>query len=274
MRCHHCGYQGRIIEQCGQCDSTDLAEVGEGTQRVEQALERLFPNANIVRIDRDSTSRKGALQDKLEEAKSGAADIILGTQLITKGHDFAKLSLVGVLNADQGLYSYDFRATEQLFQQIVQVAGRAGRREETGQVLIQTAFPDHPMFQLVQQHDYIGFAKQTLQERQSASYPPFGYFALIRAESVHQAQALQFLRQSKQQIEQHIEQQQLSLNVMDAIPAPMEKRAGLFRAQLLLSADKRSAINHALNHWIHNELQNTKPSRVRWSVDVDPIDLY
>jgi len=238
MRCHHCGYEGQIKLKCGACQSTEMVDVGEGTQRVEDAIALRFPEHSLLRIDRDSTSRKGELADVLEQARSGAADILVGTQLITKGHDFPNVGMVGILEADQGLYSTDFRATEALFQQILQVSGRAGRRDEVGRVFIQTRFPEHPFFDKITQHDFIGFAKDLMLERQAANFPPFGFFALLRAESPHQAQALQFLRKAR-----HDMQPQDGVRLMDAVPAPMERRAGKFRAQLLICANQRSIHN-------------------------------
>ncbi len=273
MRCHHCGYEGQVQRQCGDCRSEQMVEVGEGTQRVEDAINLRFPHARLLRIDRDSTSRKGVLAELLEQARSGKADILVGTQLITKGHDFPKVGMVGILDADQGLYSTDFRASEALFQQIIQVSGRAGRRENVGRVFIQTRFPEHRFFTKVINHDFLGFAKSLMQERKAAQFPPFGFFALIRAESPHQAQALQFLRKTKHQITP-----EPGVQIMDAIPAPMERRAGKFRAQLLMSSSQRSALNQTLSIWLHllatNKEAKKQASSVRWSVDIDPLDHY
>ena len=273
VRCHHCGYEGIVPKQCQHCQAQAMAEIGEGTQRVEEALEQRFPKAKILRIDRDSTSRKGELDKLLQQARRGEADIILGTQLLTKGHDFPEVALVGVLNADQGLYSTDFRATENLFQQILQVAGRAGRREQVGRVLIQTAFPEHHFFERICQHDFNGFAQELLAERQAANFPPFGFFALLHAQSSHQAKALQFLRRAKQDINPA-----QGVKVMDVIPAPMERRAGQFRAQLLLSSTQRSALNASLLLWLQL-LEKNKDARklaasVRWHLDIDPQNLF
>ncbi len=273
MRCHHCGYEGQIKLKCDSCHSTEMVDVGEGTQRVEDAIALRFPEHTLLRIDRDSTSRKGELAEVLEQARSGAADILVGTQLITKGHDFPNVGMVGILEADQGLYSTDFRASEALFQQILQVSGRAGRRDEVGRVFIQTRFPEHPFFDRVTQHDFISFAKDLLQERQAASFPPFGFFALLRAESPHQAQALQFLRKAR-----HEMQPQDGVRIMDAVPAPMERRAGKFRAQLLICANQRSALNNTLAQWLHliavDKDAKKLANSVRWSLDVDPLDHY
>ena len=272
-RCHHCGFEGRAQTKCSDCATGVLVEVGEGTQRVEDALEQQFPAATILRIDRDSTRRKGELPRLLEQARSGQADILLGTQLLSKGHDFPNVAMVGILNSDQGLYSTDFRASESLFQQIVQVSGRAGRRAQTGKVLIQTHFTGHPFFAWVQQHDFDGFAEDLLRHRRLSHYPPFGYFALIRAQSTHQAKGLQFLRCAKVDM-----QAQPGVRIMDAIAAPMERRAGQYRAQLLLCAEQRSALNFTLQTWLKH-LQNDRAARklannVRWSIDIDPLDHY
>lgn len=273
MRCHHCGYEGQIKLKCDACQSTEMVDVGEGTQRVEDAIALRFPEHSLLRIDRDSTSRKGELAEVLEQARSGAADILVGTQLITKGHDFPNVGMVGILEADQGLYSTDFRASEALFQQILQVSGRAGRRDEVGRVFIQTRFPEHPFFERVTQHDFNGFAKDLMQERQAANFPPFGFFALLRAESPHQAQALQFLRKARHDI-----QPQDGVRLMDAVPAPMERRAGKFRAQLLICANQRSRLNNTLAQWLHLIAVDKDAKRiansVRWSVDIDPLDHY
>lgn len=273
MRCHHCGYEGRIPDKCGHCSATELVDVGEGTQRVEDALALRFPDARLLRIDRDSTRRKGELAELLESARNNEVDIIVGTQLITKGHDFPNIALVGVLEVDQSLYSTDFRATENLFQQLLQVAGRAGRREQIGQVLIQTRFTDHPIFNTIMQHDYVAFATQLLKERHSAGFPPYGFFALLRAESPHQAQAMQFLRKARQDIRPFE-----GVHVLDAVPAPMERRAGRYRAQLLISADQRSTLNSTLANWLQFLATDTEAKKranaVRWSLDIDPQDFF
>lgn len=274
LRCHHCGYEGRLLHDCQSCKTKDsMLEVGEGTQRVEAAIAARFPQATLLRIDRDSTQRKGELAKLLEQARSGEADIILGTQLITKGHDFPNVGMVGVLECDHGLYSTDFRATETLFQQLLQVSGRAGRREDVGHVYIQTRFPDHPFFEYLKGHDFDGFSEQLLSERKAAGFPPHGHFALLRAESAHQAKALQFLRRAKADCGH-----QDGVLVMDAVPAPMERRAGRFRAQLLFISQQRSSLNAQLSRWLHyiatDKEAKKLASTVRWSLDVDPLDHY
>ena len=273
MRCHHCGYEGRVVTQCGICRATDMVEVGEGTQRVEDAINLRFPQARLLRIDRDSTSRKGELEALLTQARDGEADILIGTQLITKGHDFPEVAMVGILDADQGLYSSDFRAAESLFQQILQVAGRAGRRDDVGRVFIQTNFPENPFFSWVQKHDFNGFVESLLKDRKLVNYPPFGYFALLRCESTHQAKSLQFLRRAKQDMVAGE-----GVRIMDAIPAPMERRAGKFRTQLLLCANQRSKLNATLVQWLNHIVMNKEAKKlsgqVRWSLDIDPQDHY
>ena len=273
LRCHHCGYEGQIKLKCDACDSAEMVDVGEGTQRVEDAIALRFPESTLLRIDRDSTSRKGELAQVLEQARSGAADILVGTQLITKGHDFPNVGMVGILEADQGLYSTDFRATEALFQQVLQVSGRAGRRDDVGRVFIQTRFPEHPFFDKITKHDFVGFAESLMQERKAASFPPFGFFALLRAESPHQSQALQFLRKARHDIVA-----QEGVRLMDAVPAPMERRAGKFRAQLLICSNQRSALNNTLAQWLHfiavDKDAKKQANSVRWSLDIDPLDHF
>ncbi len=274
LRCHHCGYEAPLSYDCRSCKSKEsMHEVGDGTQRVEEALAKRFPDANVLRIDRDSTRRKGELEMRLEQARDGRADIILGTQLISKGHDFPNVGMVGILETDQGLYSTDFRATEVLFQQVLQVAGRAGRREDVGRVYIQTRFPEHPFFHFVKAHDFDGFAEQLLSERQEAGFPPFGYSALLRAESTHQAKALQFLRRARNDCGEHPD-----VLVMDAVTAPMERRQGRYRAQLLFLAKQRSSLNAMLSNWLNYISQNSEAKKiaatVRWSLDIDPLDHF
>lgn len=274
LRCHHCGYEGRLIQDCRSCKTKDsMLEVGDGTQRVEASVASRFPDAIVQRIDRDNTQRKGELAAILEKARKGEVDIILGTQLITKGHDFPNVGMVGILESDHGLYSTDYRATETLFQQVLQVSGRAGRRNDVGRVYIQTRFPDHPFFDYIKQHDFDGFAKSLLEERKSVGFPPFGYFALLRAESTHQAKALQFLRRAKTDCGQTA-----GVIIMDAVPAPMERRAGRFRAQLLFMSSQRSSLNGVLAAWLHliatDKEAKKVASTVRWSLDIDPLDHY
>jgi primosomal protein N' (replication factor Y) len=268
LRCHHCGHETRIPTACPDCGNADLAPLGEGTQRVENALERLFPAARILRVDRDSTRRKSALPDMLGRIHRQQVDIIVGTQILAKGHDFKNLSLVGVLNADSALYSADFRASERLFAQLMQVAGRAGRADIPGEVLIQTEFPDHPLFAALARHDYGAFARALLEERRQAGFPPYCHQALLRAEASRMETALQFLVQAQDAAHA------LSgpVTVFDPVPAQMARLAGRERAQLLVQSTSRTALQVFLSGW-HEALKRLDPRRVRWSLDVDPLEF-
>jgi len=272
LLCHHCGREQPPHTACPACDSTDLGPLGAGTQRLEDGLRKRLPGARIVRIDRDSTRRKGALEDSLNAARDREADILVGTQLLTKGHDFPYVTLVGVVNADQGLYSVDYRATELLFQQLLQVSGRAGRDVHAGEVLIQTMYPEHPVFQELARQDYSRFAAWALAERESAAYPPYSRFALVRAESTRADIALAFLDTARGELLGHTGHRRL--RVMDAVRAPMEKRAGRYRAQLLLCADDRGALREVLTPWLAWLESWPESRKVRWSIDIDPVDMY
>ncbi len=275
LRCHHCGHETPVPVDCPQCGHASLLNLGEGTQRIEESLGASFPCATILRIDRDATRRKGHLEESLQRIHEGEADILVGTQLLAKGHDFPNVTLVGVINSDQGLYSVDFRAAEHLFQQIIQVAGRAGRADKAGDVLIQTWYPAHPYFASLLAHDYEGFAEATLAERQEAHYPPYSHFALLRAESNHEQAAIGFLHFARDQALQVTQQMRTKGVVfMDPVPAPMEKRAGRYRAQLLVSAAHRPPLHRVLTSWLLRLEKSPRSSKVRWSIDVDPVDLY
>jgi primosomal protein N' (replication factor Y) len=272
LRCHHCGGEGVLPATCPECGAANLHALGEGTERVESALARLFPRARIVRVDRDSTRRKGALEMTLRRIDRGEADILVGTQMLSKGHDFPNVTLVGVLNADQRLYSVDFRASEQLVQQIIQVSGRAGRGAKPGTVWIQTFHPGDPVFSALRRHDYLGFARHALAERSAARYPPFVYFALLRAESPQPQAALRFV-QVAHRLGQHFPRD-AEVELMDPLPAPMERRAGRYRAQLLIQAGQRRALHRFLSDWLTRLEETPVGKRVRWSLDVDPIDMH
>ena len=272
LRCHHCGAEAPLPTICPECSSANLHGIGAGTERIETALTRLFPQARIERIDRDSTRRKGALEEKLRRVHAGEADILVGTQMLAKGHDFPNLTLVGVLNADQGLYSADFRSEERLVQQLVQVAGRAGRAAKPGEVLIQTHHPDNPAFAALTHHDYREFGNYALAEREAAQYPPFAHLALLRAESPKPDAALAFLRAAHNHAQGLVEAELVHL--MDPVPSPMERRAGRYRAQLLVQAGERKALHDFMGVWLM-QLENEKLGRkVRWSLDVDPVEMY
>jgi len=266
LRCHHCGHEERVPHHCPICGNVDLAPVGQGTQRLEAALTRLFPEARILRVDRDSTRRKNALAEMLEKVHAEEIDILVGTQMLAKGHDFPKLTLVGVLNADSGLYSADFRAAEHLFAQLLQVAGRAGRAAIKGEVLVQTAFPQHPLFVALQHGDYAQFAQTALAEREQAGLPPFAFQAMLRAEAATLDSAMRFLRAAAA-----LAPTATQVQVYDPVPALMTRLAGKARAQLLIESRSRGALQKFLSAWII-ALQVHKTRKVRWALDVDPMD--
>ena len=270
LRCHHCGSQRRIDRHCPDCHSENLNFIGAGTERVEEVLNNRFPDVRVLRIDRDSTRRKGSLDAMLTEIQRGEPVILIGTQMLAKGHHFPNVTLVGMLDADYGLFSSDFRASERMGQLLLQVAGRAGRAERPGEVLIQTHQPDNPLLQYLLRHDYEGFSQALLKERADAELPPYSHLALLRAESPEAAAAMQFLQEAKQQAA-IIHSQLLAFG---PLPAPMERRAGRFRAQLLFQHHQRGELQHWLAR-LMPELETMKSARkVRWSIDVDPMEMY
>jgi primosomal protein N' (replication factor Y) len=271
LRCHHCGGEQRLMSHCPGCQGETLVEVGHGTERLEQTLAEMFPDFTILRIDRDSTRRKDALKHKLEQIKRGEAQILIGTQMLAKGHHFPNVTLVGILDADSGLFSADFRATERMAQMILQVAGRAGRAQLPGEVFIQTHHPEHPLLRTLMTKGYGEFAEAALQERQQTELPPYSYLTLLRAEAAQPGEALNFLQQARQLLEQ------LGVEGVDCFgpfPAPMERRAGRYRAQLLLQAPQRSMLQRLLSHGLPQLESQRHSRRVRWSVDVDPMEMF
>ncbi|MCK5640042.1 MAG: primosomal protein N', partial [Gammaproteobacteria bacterium] len=271
MRCHHCASERPVFSECPECKSHELHPVGQGTERVEQALQRNFPDTEIARIDRDSTRRKGSMEAMLERIHEGKTRILVGTQMLAKGHHFPGVTLVAILDCDQGLFSVDFRASERMAQLITQVAGRAGRAEKSGEVLIQTHHPEHPLLQCLIQQGYQGFSKAILAERQAAELPPFSHMALLRAEAVAADAAMTFLCEARD-LAQAIDVS--DVDILGPVPAPMERRAGRFRAQLLLQATQRQDLQNLLSPWIQ-QLEGLKAGRkVRWSLDVDPYEMY
>ena len=268
LRCHHCGHQERVPHACPSCGNADLQPVGIGTQRVESALQEHFPKARILRVDRDSTRNKGTWQAMRQQIQEYAVDILVGTQMLAKGHDFPNLTLVGVLNPDGALYSSDFRASEKLFAQLVQVAGRAGRADKLGEVLIQTAFPDHPLFRALREHDYDTWAKILLAERQSAGFPPFMYQVLLRAEAKHEAHMYTFLQQARDAAVELA----MPVDIYGVVPAAMPRRANHFLAQLLVQSEARKSLQQFLREW--RPLLDALPAqKLRWSLDIDPMDF-
>ncbi len=270
--CHHCGSQSRSPEVCPDCEQGTLYFSGEGTQRVEQALAKRFPDASVARLDSDAVPSSEQLQDALNAVREGHVDILVGTQMLSKGHDFEGVTLVCVLNADQNLFSADFRGPERLFQQLTQVAGRAGRRERVGEVLIQTAHPQHEALTRVVTHDFTGFAESLLAERRQASYPPFSRFALLRAESPVVDQSMIFLSRASACAKQA--SSRAGVQIFDPTPSPMERRAGRYRAQLLVTGTKEKIFHQFLSEWLAAVESLTEANRVRWSVDIDPQEMF
>ncbi|KAF1051789.1 MAG: Primosomal protein N' [Stenotrophomonas maltophilia] len=274
LRCHHCDHRERIPRACPECGKLDLRPVGAGTERAEERLHVLFPDFPVLRIDRDSTSRKHAMRDLFATIHKGEPCILVGTQMLAKGHHFPRVTLVAILDADGGLFSADFRASERMAQQIVQVAGRAGRAEEPGKVLIQTHLADHPLLVQLTEQGYPAFAEQALSERRAAGLPPFAHMALLRAEAHKPGQAEGFLDEACCEAERLLAAYGGDVELLGPVPAPMERRAGRFRAQLLLMGSARAPLHRLLTPWL--QVLESLPSgrQVRWSVDVDPIDLF
>ena len=265
--CHHCGHQEYFPPACPQCGNQDMTPFGQGTQRVEEALAAHFPAARILRIDRDSIRRKNAWQDILQKINAQEVDILVGTQLLAKGHDFPNLSLIGILNSDTSLYSTDFRASERLFAQLMQVAGRAGRAHVAGHVLIQTEFPDHPLYAALQKHDYDALAQTLLAERKIAGFPPYVYQALLRAEAHHIETVLDFLRQAA-----NLAAPSHSVEIFDPVPAQILRLKGLERAHLLVQSKSRKQLQEFLGKW-YIKINTLPAHKIRWVLDVDPFEF-
>jgi len=272
MRCHHCGSQHPVVNQCQGCGSTQLVTVGVGTEQLELQLKSLFPEFKTIRIDRDSTRRKGTLEAALEVIRKNEVQILIGTQMLAKGHHFPDVTLVGLLDVDGSLFSSDFRASERLAQLFIQVAGRAGRASKPGEVLLQTHHPEHPLLQALLHKDYHHFAETALQERKLAMLPPFTYLTLFRAEANHNAVVEDFLRQVRYTLESNPLFDNHSM-IMGPTPAPLAKRAGKSRWQLLLQTPHRSTMQKIL-HSAKSTIQLLPlAKKVRWSIDIEPQDL-
>ena len=276
LRCHHCGHQAAVPRACPSCGSLDLQPVGKGTQRVEEALAEAFPQARIARIDADSTRRKGAAASQFDSVHAGDVDILVGTQMVTKGHDFQRVTLVAALNPDAGLFTHDPRGPERLFAQLMQAAGRAGRAGAPGgqpalsapDMLVQTAHPEHPLYRALCAHDYPGFARAELIERERGGMPPFSYQALLRVEHRQLAAVQTFLDRARELAEPLA--QTWGVTVYPPIPATLARRADVYRMQMLLEATHRGALQKMLAQW--REALLGERSRARWAVDVDPLD--
>ena len=271
LRCHHCSAQKPIPRQCGNCGSTQLITTGLGTEQLEDSLKAIFPNYGIARIDRDTTARKGKLEGYLADIQQGKSQILIGTQMLAKGHHFPNVTLVALVNVDSALFSLDFRAEERLAQLYMQVAGRAGRGAQQGEVLLQTHYPEHPLLQSLLKHGYDNFAQQALLLRHKMGLPPFSSQALFKAQSRHSEEAEQLLAQFAEYfygVKQHTAPE---LQILGPITAPFSKKAGQYRWQLLLQHPSRLILQQVLNEFQTSGLN--KPVQVRWVLDVDPLDL-
>jgi primosomal protein N' (replication factor Y) (superfamily II helicase) len=272
LHCHHCDYQRSLIHQCPNCNSRELNCVGQGTERTEVLLQNQFPDFPVLRVDRDSTRRKNAMQDIVDEVNRGEPCLLVGTQMLAKGHHFPNVTLVAIIDADGGLFSTDFRGPERMGQLMLQVAGRAGREERQGKVLIQSHLCDHPLLQTLLRQGYSAFAQLLLDERQVSHLPPHRFMALLRAESKRPENALELL-QTARAIAQGISPSDPELQYLGPLPAPMEKRNDRFRYQLQIQAANRARLHQLLQPLIDQLEQHPLSRRTRWSIDVDPQDM-
>jgi primosomal protein N' (replication factor Y) (superfamily II helicase) len=272
LRCHHCGAQHRLDWVCPTCGTERIA-VGAGTQRVDEELGALFPKARVARLDRDVTSRKGALAAVLGDVASGNTEILIGTQMLTKGHDFPRVTLVGVLNADQGLFGTDPRSHERLAQTILQVAGRAGRAERPGEVVIQTHYPEHPLLSCLLAQDYAAFAALALVERRDSLWPPFSHLAAWRAEAAQREPAFALLNRVRSIATRLQAKVAADVAVLGPAPQPMERKDGRYRAQLLFQSVQRAPLHELLRQTLPELRASAEARKARWSLDVDPLEL-
>ena len=268
LRCHHCGLEAGIPKACPDCGNLDIQPFGRGTQRLEERLTQLFPEARILRIDRDSADSPKKWHALLEAIHAGEADILVGTQMLAKGHDFPNLTLVGVVGADAALFAADFRAPERLFAQLMQVGGRSGRAQLPGEVLIQTEHPDHPLYRALTDHDYTAFAHAQLAEREAAGFPPFAFQALLRAEAHTLAQALEFLQAAVSSAPTFPD-----VLIYDPVPMRLARLKNRERAQLLVESRSRPALHAFLDAWLETLHAQKTPHDLRWHLDVDPLEL-
>jgi primosomal protein N' (replication factor Y) len=270
MKCHHCGYQTRVAKVCADCGSHEMLPAGQGTERVEIALRMHLPGARIARVDRDSTRRRGSAEKIFEAAAAGELDVLIGTQMLSKGHDFPRITLVGVVNADGAMFSADFRAAERMVAQLTQVAGRAGRADLPGRVLIQTRFAKHPLYQAVAAQDHSRFAAMALTERRDARLPPFTFLALLRAEAKTETALHEFLMAATGCARSL--QPESSLQVWDPVAAPLSRKAGWERRQMMVQADSRNELQRFLSKWL--PMLRARDARgVKWVIDVDPLEV-
>jgi len=268
LSCHHCGAERALSWACPNCGRERIA-VGAGTQRVGESLRALFPHARVGRLDRDATAQRGSLAKVLADVEAGSIQILVGTQMLAKGHDFPNVTLVGVLNADQGLFGTDFRSTERLAQTIVQVAGRAGRAERPGEVLVQTHYPGHPLFEHLRDQDYVGFTDEALEERRASGWPPFSHLVVVRAQAPQRGPVFAFLRK----LARSAHSGDSTITVHGPAPAAMERLSGRYRGQLLLQSSSRGALHASIAALLPTVRRWPEARKVRWSLDVDPTEL-
>ncbi len=276
LRCHHCGYQITAPRKCPNCLNEHLKPIGYGTQRLEESLEKIFPGANIIRIDSDSTRFKGSAQNLLNSVHTGKVDILVGTQMISKGHDFSRLSLVGVINSDALLFTQDFRGQERLFSQLMQVSGRAGRHLKNSEVIIQTNHSNHVVYQALLHHDYNGFASYTLKDRKVAKLPPYSYQALLTAESFKLDKAITFLERARSILTNNKQLEFIDISKItcyDPIPLRIVRIANIERAQILIESLNRMTLQNFLKIWKIYLPELAKQYNVRWRIEVDPIEI-
>ena len=273
LKCHHCGHEQKIPLQCPSCGNADLSPVGQATQRLEQTLAALFPQARIARVDRDSVRNKDTLTEILTRVQNKEIDILVGTQMLAKGHDFPYLTLVGVMDTDTALFSPDFRASERLFSQLMQVSGRAGRAEMAGEVLIQTAFPQHELFSALKDQDYATYADTLLSERTLMQFPPSRYFALLKAEASDFSQVRAFLSQAANLARAASTASSNEVTVYDPVRPQMERLKAMERGHLLLQADSRQTLQKLLKVWIPQLRAEKLNAKIRWALDIDPLEF-
>jgi primosomal protein N' (replication factor Y) len=273
LRCHHCGFEARVPRACPDCGNVDLLPFGRGTQRLETMLVERFPNARVLRIDRDSASTPKKWQALLATIHAGEADILVGTQMLAKGHDFPLLTLVGAVGADAALFAADFRAPERLFAQLMQVGGRSGRADLPGEVLIQTEYPDHPLYRALVDHDYVRFARSQLDERRIAGFPPFSFQAMLRAEARTMEQSLAFLAAARSAAAVLSNSLADGVTLYDPVPMRLQRLMTLERGQLLVESLSRPALQAFLTAWMEKLYALKMPGGLRWHLDVDPLEF-
>jgi len=273
LRCHHCGFEARVPRACPDCGNADLLPFGRGTQRLETMLVERFPEARVLRIDRDSASTPKKWQALLATIHAGEADILVGTQMLAKGHDFPLLTLVGAVGADAALFAADFRAPERLFAQLMQVGGRSGRADLPGEVLIQTEYPDHPLYRALVDHDYVRFARTQLDERRIAGFPPFSFQAMLRAEARSMEQSLAFLAAAREAATMLPNSLADGVTLYDPVPMRLQRLMALERGQLLVESLSRPALQAFLTAWMEKLYAMKMPGGLRWHLDVDPLEF-